>query len=58
MIKPRLFPRADESARDQYMTFTPSYEARICLECTLPDCKKTKCERFRAEKRKLKQKEG
>lgn len=58
MIKPRLLPRADESEIDQYMTFTPSEEARICLECTLPDCNKINCERFKSEKRKLKQKEG
>ena len=37
------------------MKFTPSEEAKICLNCDLPECKnRGPCKRFREEKRKLK----
>ena len=36
------------------MVFKPSEEAKICLNCTLPDCKNgIACKRYREEKRKL-----
>lgn len=38
------------------ITLRPSDEAKICIECPLPECKKLNCERFREEKKKLKEK--
>ncbi|MFQ9424796.1 MAG: hypothetical protein ACLSTV_02480 [Coriobacteriales bacterium] len=36
--------------------YTPTAEAEICLNCPLKECKKSECERFKEEKRKLKAK--
>lgn len=54
-MKARIATVTDNLRRGTVHTiYTPSAEAEICLNCPLKECKKTECERFKAEKRKLK----
>ena len=38
-----------------YVPVNPSAEARICLNCPLPECKPDTCKRVREERKKLKE---
>lgn len=38
----------------EHYTPTPTAEIDICLNCPLPECKKDKCDRLKAEKERLK----
>lgn len=53
MITPKIMPNNQERAISLYRPRDISEEARICLECPLPSCKKRDCERYKAEKKKL-----
>lgn len=56
MIVSNIIPNNQERAMSVYRPRNISEEARICLECPLPSCKKRDCERYKAEKKKLRRK--
>ena len=56
MITSKIMPNNQERAISLYRPRNISEEARICLECPLPSCKKRDCERYKAEKKKLRRK--
>ena len=53
MITPKIMPNNQERAISLYRPRDISEEARICLECPLPSCKKRDSERYKAENKKL-----
>lgn len=56
MIVSNIIPNNQERALSVYRPRDISEEARICLECPLPTCKKMSCERYKTEKKKLRRK--
>lgn len=56
MITPKIMPNNQERAISLYRPKNISDEARICLECPLPSCKKRDCARYKEEKKKLRRK--
>lgn len=47
MITSNIIPNNQERAMSVYRPRDISEEARICLECPLPSCKKRDCERYK-----------
>ncbi len=58
MISSRLqiIPTISSKWYGAELKFKPSEEAKICLECDLPDCNKIDCKRYQEEMRKLRRK--
>lgn len=56
MITSKIMPNNQERAISLYRPRDISEEARICLECPLPTCKKRDCARYKEEKKKLRRK--
>lgn len=57
MIKSKHYIDYSHARVEQDLIFKPSEEAKICLNCDLPECtNKRNCPRFKEEKSKLKRK--